>query len=1204
MITFKSVCRMSGSAAALMAGLLGAASAQQPSSVALVGSLQSELGCPGDWQPDCPATELFFDGSVWIRSFDVPAGAYEFKVALNDSWAENYGAGGAPNGANIPMSLATMTTVTFIYDHATTTISSDAPIPEPAAVTIAGSLQSELGCPGDWQADCAATHLTFDPDDGVWQETFSVPAGDWEYKAPLNDSWAENYGAGGVRDGANIGLSLASAQDVKFYFSNATKWVTDNVNSRIVTAAGSFQSELGCPGEWQPWCLQSWLQDPDGDGFFTFATRKIPAGNYEVKAAVSEGWSENYGAGGVPNGANIGFSVANDGDQVVFTFNSATNELDVGGDLPKGDLSTARAYWLAEDVIAWDVPQESTVRIHHADQGGLTITKTGVQGGTAITLSPVGTVSGAEAQKFRHLTGLPTYQIPGADRAMIDDILRGQLVLSATDTAGAPIDATAIQFPGVLDDLYANDEDMGVVWNGVTPTIRLWAPTAHNVKLHLFDSSDQSQGPSQVLPMVRDDATGNWSVVGAPGWNRKYYLFEVEVFVRSTGQVETNLVTDPYSLSLSMDSLRSQIVNMDDGSLKPRKWDKLKKPAFAAPEDAVVYELHVRDFSMSDPEVKGVRKGTFMAFDRPAGRGLRHLRNLARSGLTHVHLLPAFDCATIPEDKSAWKTPGDLSIYPPDSDQQQAAIAQIRDEDGFNWCYDPFHYTVPEGSYSTEPDGPARIREFRTMVSGLNRLGLRTVMDVVYNHTSGSGQGDKSVLDKVVPDYYHRLNADGFIETSSCCANTATEHAMMEKLMLDSLEVWARDYKVDGFRFDLMGHHTKENIEKARDRLQALTLEEDGVDGSSIYLYGEGWNFGEVGNDARFTQATQRNMGDNTGVGSFNDRIRDAVRGGGPFDTGIDHVRRQGFANGLFLDPNFVNSGSQGEKDELLAQKDWIRLSLAGALEDYTFENQFGDVVPASQINYFGNPGAGYTSDPQEVINYVAAHDNETLYDINAYKLPRSATPLDRVRAQVFATAMVMFAQGVPFIHAGQEISRSKSMDRNSYNSGDWFNHLGYDYTDNGWGRGLPPAGDNQANWPEQAALLADPSLALDEDLIKMNAEMFRELLRIRKSHPLFRMQTADEVKQKLHFYNTGPNQNPALIVMGLGDDPAAPEVVVVFNGAPDAQTFAMAGKFELHPEQKSSIDRVVRRAEHDGHGFEVPGRTAAVFLGNPSNGK
>ena len=165
-----------------------------------------------------------------------------------------------------------------------------------------GSLQSEVGRPGDWDPACAATHLTYDASDDVWQGSWTLPAGSYEYKAALNDSWDENYGLHGLADGANIPLSLGLSTSVKFYYDHKTHWITDKLSSVIAVAAGSFQSELGCPGDWQPDCLRSWLQDPDGDGIYTFVTTALPAGSYEAKAAINESWDENYGQGGVANG--------------------------------------------------------------------------------------------------------------------------------------------------------------------------------------------------------------------------------------------------------------------------------------------------------------------------------------------------------------------------------------------------------------------------------------------------------------------------------------------------------------------------------------------------------------------------------------------------------------------------------------------------------------------------------------------------------------------------------------------------------------------------------------------------------------------------------------------------------------------------------------------------------------------------------------
>jgi glycosidase len=201
--------------------------------------------------------------------------------------------------------------------------------PEPSSVTVAGSLQSEAGCSGDWQADCALTHLTFDANDDVWQGVWTLPAGSYEYKAPLNDSWTENYGQHGVQDGPNIPLTLGAGAAVKFYYDHKSHWVTDNQTSVIAVAPGSFQSELGCTGDWDPGCLRSWLQDVDGDGTYTFETAALPAGNYEAKVAINESWDENYGQGGALNGPNIPFTVPVSNARVTFSYHALSHLLTV-----------------------------------------------------------------------------------------------------------------------------------------------------------------------------------------------------------------------------------------------------------------------------------------------------------------------------------------------------------------------------------------------------------------------------------------------------------------------------------------------------------------------------------------------------------------------------------------------------------------------------------------------------------------------------------------------------------------------------------------------------------------------------------------------------------------------------------------------------------------------------------------------------------
>jgi pullulanase-type alpha-1,6-glucosidase len=838
------------------------------------------------------------------------------------------------------------------------------------------------------------------------------------------------------------------------------------------------------------------------------------------------------------------------------------------------------------------------VRLYHAPEGGLALEGGQVTGAAAVyDLTPrAGGLPASVRDEFPHLAAFGAYDLPGS--APVTELLTGQVAVAAFDAGGTLVDATGVQVPGVLDDVYggAARRTLGVTWHRGSPRFALWAPTAKSV--HLLVGAGR-------LPMARD-RDGVWQASGRPWWKGATYAYEVRVFAPSTLRLETNVVTDPYSVALTADSTRSVVADLADPALAPPGWNRLRKPAAVRAEDAHVYELHVRDFSIGDETVPAAHRGTFLAFTHSGSDGMRHLRRLAAGGVTHLHLLPAFDFATVPERRADQQIPAcDLASYPPDSEAQQACVEPVRPTDGFNWGYDPFHYTTPEGSYAVEPSGPARTREFRAMVAGLNRAGLRAVMDVVYNHTTASGQNAKSVLDRVVPGYYHRLTLTGQQETSTCCANTATEHRMMEKLMIDSLVTWAREYKVDGFRFDLMGHHSKENMLRVRRALDRLTPGRDGVDGKAILLYGEGWNFGEVANDARFVQATQANMA-GTGIGTFTDRLRDAVRGGGPFD---ENPRIQGFGSGLYTDPNgdAVNGSAAEQLARLLLYHDQIKVGLAGNLRDYRFVDRTGAVVRGSDVDYNGQP-AGYAADPSETVTYVDAHDNETLFDVLQYKLPPDTPMADRVRMNTLSLATTVFAQGIGFWHAGTDLLRSKSLDRNSYDSGDWFNRIDWSKVESTWGSGLPPAGDNASKWPYMRPLLADPALRPGPGDIASASARAAELLRIEESSPLFRLATADEIQRRVGFPLGGPAQAPGVIVLTLDDtvgrdlDRRWERIVVVFNAsaAATSQTVPGAGgrSYALHPVQATGGDPVVREARHTGGGtFTVPARTVAVFV-------
>ena len=1086
-------------------------------------------------------------------------------------------------------------------------------------VSIPGSLNSELGCPGDWQPECPVIALAHQGN-GVYAGTFAVPAGSWEYKIAINGSWDENYGAGGEPGGPNVPITLAAAQDVTFVYDDATKWFTSSAQGPLITLPGSYQSEVGCPGDWQPECLVTSLQDPDGDGVYSWTTAAIPAGSWEVKVAHGRSWAENYGEGGAPGGANIVFS-APGGKPITFTYDIATHLLTVEvSDPPLPGLGQAQAHWIDAGTLVWPTalldgadPADLAWRLHHAPDASLEVADGEVTGGEAAELTLVaGGLTAAQLERFPHLAGYLALHLE-ASRADVEAWLTGELAVAQYE--GDELTAvTGVQIPGVLDDLYAAaaaDRDLGPTWQGNRPSLALWAPTAQDVTLLRWPDA---AGPSTAVDLAaepeRHDMTraddGTWTLRGHPSWEDDAYLFEVVVYAPSTDAVETNLVTDPYSVALTVNSTHSVLVDLDDARWQPRQWRVARQPV-VEPVDQTIYELHVRDFSWHDASVPPDLRGTYLAFAQAGTAGRAHLRDLADAGLTTVHLLPTFDIATIEEDRSAQATPPcDLASFPPDSPEQQACIEPIRDLDGFNWGYDPLHWSAPEGSYATDPHGGARVAEFRTMVGALHADGLQVVLDQVFNHTNSSGQDELSVLDRVVPGYYHRLNAVGAVETSTCCQNVATEHAMAEKMMVDSVVLWARDYKVDGFRFDLMGHHSRETMLAVREALDALDRHRDGVDGERVYLYGEGWNFGEVADNRLFTQATQGQL-DGTGIGTFSDRLRDAVRGGGPFD---EDPRIQGFGSGSYVDPNGapVNGDAAAQLARAQHQADLVRLGLAGNLRDYAFLTSAGEVQTGAELDYNGQP-AGYATSPEEVITYVDAHDNETLWDALTLKLPTD-TPMDqRVRMNTLSLATTALAQTPSFWHAGADLLRSKSLDRNSYNSGDWFNTLDWTGADNGFGHGLPPAGDNAAKWPYQQPLLADPALAPTADDVATATANAQDLLRLRFSTELFRLGDAALIEQKVSFPASGPDADPGVIVMRIDDtvgrdvDRRLDGVLVVFNATPEDVSVPLAelagDRYVLSRIQQDGSDDVVRATTWDRATgtVTVPARTVAVLV-------
>ncbi|XP_072957340.1 pullulanase 1, chloroplastic isoform X2 [Typha angustifolia] len=876
-------------------------------------------------------------------------------------------------------------------------------------------------------------------------------------------------------------------------------------------------------------------------------------------------------------------------------------------------LSHARAHWVVRYLISWNVADDDNlVYLYASRKANLFLSDKGIEGyDLKIQLEaehcglPVNVT-----QKFPHLMGYKAFKLPQSTD--VRNLLKCQLAVASLCVDGKCKNSTGLQLPGVLDDMFSYSGPLGPVFSKEAVALHLWAPTAQDVSACFYEDPS---GGDPLEHVKLEELNGVWSVVGPRNWEARYYVYEVSVYHPSTSRIEMCAANDPYARGLSSDGKRTWLVDLDSEKLKPANWDELadEKPCLLSFSDISIYELHIRDFSASDSTVDPNFKGGYLAFTSQDSAGIHHLKKMSNAGLTHVHLLPTFHFGGVDDNKDNWKYLDEVAMakLPPDSDKQQAEITAIQDEDGYNWGYNPVLWGIPKGSYASNPNGPARILEFRKMIQALNRIGLRVVLDVVYSHLYANGpSNENSVLDKIVPGYFLRSNADGGIEHSTCMNNTASEHFMAERLILDDLIHWVVDYKVDGFRFDLMGHMMKSTMVKAKSVLQSLSKGEHGVDGSKIYIYGEGWDFGEVANNKRGINASQCNIC-GTGIGSFNDRIRDAILGGSPFG----HPLQQGFATGLSLEPNGYDHGDESVTNCMLSTSaDHIQVGLAANLRDFIITCHTGKAMKGSEVLTHDGTPVGYGLCPTETVNYVSAHDNETLFDIISLKTPVELSVNDRCRMNLLASSIVALSQGIPFFHAGDEILRSKSLDRDSYNSGDWFNRLDFSYESNNWGVGLPPREKNERSWPMIRPRLANPSFKPKKLHMLAALDNFVDLLKVRYSSPLFRLRTANDIQERVRFHNTGPSWVPGAIVMSIEDghdgkpamtqlDPIYSYIVVVFNASPSEVSIEIPAlmwrALELHPVQLKSADEVVKKSTYlaaSGR-FTVPPRTTAVFV-------
>ena len=868
-------------------------------------------------------------------------------------------------------------------------------------------------------------------------------------------------------------------------------------------------------------------------------------------------------------------------------------------------IANTAAHWAAPNTVFWQVDNADTakVRIYSADVDDLAYNPdTGIAGDNYIEF--IGqTDNAAAALGIPRYSDLATFVATTSQNDKAKAMLKGKLLAIAYDVDDVLLAATYVQTPRVIDALYtqgnddANEALLGLDYSASDITTHVWAPTAKEVKLKIYNSAKELQ-TTEV--MVLNNETGIWSFSTPITNDRLFYRYELNVYHHLNLAFETLETTDPYSVSLSTNGNYSQFVNLTDADLKPAGWGDHVIPTIADPEDAVIYEGHIRDFSVLDSSTTEENRGKYLAFTEQDSTPVMHLKSLAAAGLTHFQLLPSNDIASINEDESTrvniTNTVADLCAvdstvavcatedmnsklltvfesYEADSKDSQALTQSLRGLDSFNWGYDPKHFSTPDGSYSSDSDGVARIIEMRSMNQALHEMGLRVVLDVVYNHTNSSGLTEHSVLDQIVPGYYHRRDLmSGNVLTDTCCQDTAPEHLMMDKLMQDSLIVWATEYKFDGFRFDIMSNNSVESIIAARTAVQAID--------SDNYFYGEGWTRSEHG----YIQAQQNNMA-GTQVGTFNDRPRDTIRGASLFGT----------------------ENKPGDQDT-------IRLGLSGTLEDYQLKSKSGRTKSGKNFDQ-----SSYAKDPADIINYVSKHDNETLWDQLQYGLPENMVLTDRVRAQNIAATMPLLSQGIPFFQLGGDLIRSKSMDRNTYDAGDWFNKVDFTKTTSNWNKGFPLAEDNEAKWPLMADLIANSEMQIQQNNIEFASEVFTEFLAIRHGSKLFKLTTAQDVYDRVGFHNTGTSQSQGLIVMSIDDgvglmdlDPNNDAIVVVINGSSTekSHTIATVNGFELHSVQKNSVDSTVQMAnftlesevgldgaDSAGGTFTVPALTTAIFV-------
>ena len=617
----------------------------------------------------------------------------------------------------------------------------------------------------------------------------------------------------------------------------------------------------------------------------------------------------------------------------------------------------------------------------------------------------------------------------------------------------------------LIDREYAYDGELGALYSRAQTTFRVWSPMAERAVLKLYLSA-RANTPHSILEMSRDG--GVWEVAVPGDLHGVYYTYEFTIGGTSRETI------DIYARSAGANGVRGMVVDLS--RTNPDGWDGDRPVKLESYTDAVIYELHVRDFS-SDESGNFRLRGKFGAFcENGVTNGFSDtvgLDYIAALGVTHIHLLPVFDFQTVDENDP---------------------------EAGFNWGYDPLNYNIPEGSYTTDPNnGTARVRQFKDLIHAAHRKGIGVIMDVVYNHTYSTAD---SPFTKTFPEYYYRHKKDGSLSDGSACGNEfASERAMASRFIVDSLCYLAEEYKLDGFRFDLMGLLDIRTLNTAAEKLRRIN--------PSIILYGEGWTGGASPLPERL-RAMKKNAVMLPQFAMFSDDFRDGVKGS------------------VFADEDcgYVN-GNASELSEIM------KSVISGGIYRSDVRREQSDC---------------WTDTPQQVVNYVEAHDNLTLFDKLRISMP-AASVEEQISVDKLAAALVFLSEGIPFMQAGQEILRSKTAPdggfvHDSYNS---------------------PDSVNSIKWN-------------DVTIHRSVMEYYRGLIAIRKRFPEFRLRTAEDIRSQLKYEDLGGGAlavhygDGLILVVNLGEtvleyDPGCSTDIYADGKKADAQPlYRTEGAFGVKP--------------------------------------